>query len=161
MSKRTYSTSQVAKLLKIAQPNLQMMIREKRITAPPLTHAGAIKIRLWTEADVKHAREQIEAPHAKRGKRGAKGVHKTMKAEQGEIPSSLQEALKQGFKFSDCDAEESDNYKTETGEWSLVKRGPHIPIKFGGEDCFLEGPILAEIRIPYTKKVNWGRPHAV
>ena len=56
---RRYSTSQVAKLLGLHQPNLQRLIREKRIPFPPLQRIGKLRIRLWTLRDVKRAREAI------------------------------------------------------------------------------------------------------
>ena len=56
---RRYSTSQVAKMLGLHQPNLQRLIREKRIPFPTLQRVGKVRIRLWTPKDVKRAREAI------------------------------------------------------------------------------------------------------
>jgi excisionase family DNA binding protein len=56
---RRYSTPQVAKMLGLHQPNLQRLIREKRIPFPPLQRVGKLRIRLWTPKDVKRAREAI------------------------------------------------------------------------------------------------------
>ena len=56
---RRYSTAQVAKMLGLHQPNLQRLIRERRIPFPPLQRAGKLRIRLWTPTDVKRAREAI------------------------------------------------------------------------------------------------------
>jgi excisionase family DNA binding protein len=56
---RRYSTAQVAKMLGLQQPNLQRLIRERRIPFPPLQRAGKLRIRLWTPKDVKRAREAI------------------------------------------------------------------------------------------------------
>ena len=56
---RHYSTAEVAKMLGLHQPNLQRLIREKRIPFPPLQRAGKLRIRLWTPKDVKRAREVI------------------------------------------------------------------------------------------------------
>jgi hypothetical protein len=56
---RTYSTTQVAKILKIHQPGLQRLIRYKRIPFPPLLKVGRLKIRLWTARDVQRARQAL------------------------------------------------------------------------------------------------------
>jgi excisionase family DNA binding protein len=56
---RQFSTAQVAKMLRLHQPNLQRLIREKRIPFPPLQRVGKLRIRLWTRKDVKRAREAI------------------------------------------------------------------------------------------------------
>lgn len=56
---RRYSTTEVAKKLGILQPNLQRLIREKRIPFPPIERAGRLKIRLWTIQDVNKARKAI------------------------------------------------------------------------------------------------------
>jgi excisionase family DNA binding protein len=56
---RRYSTSQVAKMLGLHQPNLQRLIRERRITFPALQRVGKLRIRLWTPRDVERAREAI------------------------------------------------------------------------------------------------------
>ena len=54
---RQYSTAQVAKMLGLHQPNLQRLIREKRIPFPALQRVGKLRIRLWTPKDVQRARE--------------------------------------------------------------------------------------------------------
>lgn len=56
---RQYSSSQVAKMLGLHQPNLQRLIREKRIPFPLLQRVGKLRIRLWTPKDVMRAREAI------------------------------------------------------------------------------------------------------
>ena len=56
---RRYSTAEVAKMLGVHQPNLQRLIREKRIPFPPLQRVGKLRIRLWTPKDVRRAREAI------------------------------------------------------------------------------------------------------
>jgi excisionase family DNA binding protein len=56
---RRYSTSQVAKMLGLHQPNLQRLIRAKRIPFPPMQRAGRLRIRLWTKRDVLKARKAI------------------------------------------------------------------------------------------------------
>jgi excisionase family DNA binding protein len=57
---RRYSTTEVAKMLGIHQPNLQRAIRQKRIPFPPLERVGRLKIRLWTKADVERARKAMQ-----------------------------------------------------------------------------------------------------
>jgi excisionase family DNA binding protein len=57
---RRYSTSQVAKMLGLQQPNLQRLIREKRIPFPPMARAGKLRIRLWTKRDVLKARKAMQ-----------------------------------------------------------------------------------------------------
>lgn len=56
---RRYSTAQVARMLGFHQPNLQRLIRERRIPFPLLQRVGKLRIRLWTPRDVKRAREAI------------------------------------------------------------------------------------------------------
>jgi excisionase family DNA binding protein len=65
---RSYSTTQVAKMLGIFQSNLQRLIRRKRIPFPPLTKVGRMKVRLWGDADVKRAKKAIAAQDRKREK---------------------------------------------------------------------------------------------
>jgi excisionase family DNA binding protein len=57
---RKYSTTEVAKMLGIHQPNLQRAIRQKRITAPPLVKVGRMRIRLWSKAEVETARKELK-----------------------------------------------------------------------------------------------------
>ena len=57
---RRYSTDEVAKMLGIQRPNLQRLIRGKRIPFPPLERVGRLKIRLWTKADVERARKAMK-----------------------------------------------------------------------------------------------------
>jgi hypothetical protein len=61
--KRTYSTVEVARQLGMVQPNLQRLIKEGRISAPPVQSLGNVKIRLWTEKDIEKVRKVL------RGKR--------------------------------------------------------------------------------------------
>jgi excisionase family DNA binding protein len=56
---RRYSTDQAAKMLGIQRPNLQRLIRGKRIPFPPLEQVGRLKIRLWTKTDVEKARKAM------------------------------------------------------------------------------------------------------
>ena len=57
---RGFSTDEVAEMLGILRPNLQRLIREKRIPFPPLQQVGRLKIRLWSQADVEKARRAME-----------------------------------------------------------------------------------------------------
>lgn len=58
--KRTYSTVDVAQMLGIAQPNLQRLIKAGRIKAPRVQTLGRVKVRLWTEADIKKAKKALQ-----------------------------------------------------------------------------------------------------
>ncbi len=66
--KKKYSTTQVARMLGIVQPNLQRLIRTKRIPFPPLQKVGAMRIRLWTARDVARARTALTKPGRPRRK---------------------------------------------------------------------------------------------
>ena len=57
---RKFSTTEVAEMLGLHQPNLQRAIRQKRITAPPLVKVGRMKVRLWSKADVEKARKELK-----------------------------------------------------------------------------------------------------
>lgn len=57
---RRYSTEEVAQMLGIQRPNLQRLIRGKKIPFPPLEQVGRLKIRLWTTADVERARKAMK-----------------------------------------------------------------------------------------------------
>jgi excisionase family DNA binding protein len=56
---KQYSTVEVAKLLGIAQPNLQRLIRQGKIPAPPVQSLGNVKIRLWTAKDIQKAKKAM------------------------------------------------------------------------------------------------------
>ena len=56
---RKFSTSEAAKALRILRPNLQRLIRERKVKAPPLTTVGGVKIRLWSKSDIEKARKAI------------------------------------------------------------------------------------------------------
>jgi hypothetical protein len=60
MSVKTFSTVEVAKKLKIGQANFQRLIRTGRIDAPPVQSLGNVKVRLWTAADIRQVKKQIE-----------------------------------------------------------------------------------------------------
>jgi excisionase family DNA binding protein len=53
---KTYSTIEVARLLKITSGTLHRWIRENRIEAPPLQSLGGMQIRIWSEESVEKVR---------------------------------------------------------------------------------------------------------
>jgi hypothetical protein len=57
---RKFSTSQVAKMLGLHQPNLQRAITQGRVKAPPLTTVGGMKVRLWSRRDIERARKVLK-----------------------------------------------------------------------------------------------------
>ena len=57
---RKFSTTEVAEMLGIHQPNLQRAIRQGRITAPPLVKIGKLKVRLWSKTEVETARKELK-----------------------------------------------------------------------------------------------------
>ena len=57
---RRFSTTEVAKMLGLHQPNLQRAIRDGKVKAPPLTRVGGVKVRLWSEKDVERARKALK-----------------------------------------------------------------------------------------------------
>jgi hypothetical protein len=65
---RTYSTPQVARMLRMHQPNLQRLIARKQIPFPPLVRVGRLSIRLWTARDVARLRKAIAARRRTRRK---------------------------------------------------------------------------------------------
>lgn len=70
------STSEVAKVLGLWQPNLQRAIAQGKITAPPLTYVGPVKVRLWSAKDIARARKELKAPLKNgRKRKGKKGQH--------------------------------------------------------------------------------------
>jgi len=68
-----YSTTQVAKLLKLKQPNLQKLIREKKIPFPPIALVGGLWIRLWSKRDVARVRK---LPAVRRKRRNNEEAYK-------------------------------------------------------------------------------------
>jgi predicted DNA-binding transcriptional regulator AlpA len=61
------STEQVAKKLGLGPSSLSRYIRTGKITAPPETMAGGIKLRLWSESDIERLREEL--PKIKNGRK--------------------------------------------------------------------------------------------
>ena len=64
---RRYSTVQVAQKLGFDQAYLQRLIRERVVPFPPLTKAGALKIRLWSDHDVARVRKVLAERRRKKG----------------------------------------------------------------------------------------------
>jgi hypothetical protein len=60
MGGKLYSTNQVAKRLGIFQSSLQRSIATGMVTAPPLQRVGGLKIRLWSERDIKRAERELK-----------------------------------------------------------------------------------------------------
>jgi hypothetical protein len=56
---RRYSTVQVAKKLGFKQAYLQKLIAKRVVPFPPLTKAGNLKIRLWSDGDVARLRKAL------------------------------------------------------------------------------------------------------
>ena len=71
---RKYTTPEVARLLRLHQPNLQRAIRNQRVPAPPLMRIGGLKVRLWSKRDVERARRALKTPARpkRRVRKGAK-----------------------------------------------------------------------------------------
>ena len=53
------STQQVAKKLGLTGASLSRYIKAGKITAPPETMAGGIKLRLWSETEIERLREEL------------------------------------------------------------------------------------------------------
>lgn len=54
---KTYSTIEVAELLKIGNDTLHRWVHTKKVPAPPLQKVGGLSIRLWTEADIEEVKK--------------------------------------------------------------------------------------------------------
>jgi len=54
-----FSTFQVAKILGISKSALSRYILSGKVSAPPETTAGGIKLRLWTETDIEQLRRAL------------------------------------------------------------------------------------------------------
>jgi predicted DNA-binding transcriptional regulator AlpA len=53
------STQQVARKLGLTGASLSRYIKAGKITAPPETMAGGIKLRLWSETDIERLRQLL------------------------------------------------------------------------------------------------------
>ncbi|HEY7405816.1 MAG TPA: hypothetical protein VIB39_19985 [Candidatus Angelobacter sp.] len=56
---KNLSTHQVAKQLGLDAATLSRYIKAGKITAPPETMAGGIKLRLWSESDIEQLRKEL------------------------------------------------------------------------------------------------------
>jgi excisionase family DNA binding protein len=72
---KTYSTIEVARLLKITSGTLHRWIRENRIETPSLQSLGRMKIRFWSKKDIDKVRRYKE--HHYRKGRGRKRIKLT------------------------------------------------------------------------------------
>jgi len=53
------SSEQVAKLVGISNACLSRYIRDGKVTAPPETMAGGMRMRLWSESDIEGLRKAL------------------------------------------------------------------------------------------------------
>lgn len=78
MSRKLYSTVEVAKAAGVLRPTLQNWIKTKKISAPPLRLRGGRAVRLWTEAQMRLIRSLKgtfpSAPHEKARGQGRKSA---------------------------------------------------------------------------------------
>ncbi|MGO9639888.1 MAG: MerR family transcriptional regulator [Candidatus Acidiferrales bacterium] len=56
MSRRLYTTVEVAKAAGVLRPTLQYWIKTGKISAPPVQLRGGRAVRLWTEAQMRRIR---------------------------------------------------------------------------------------------------------
>ena len=54
---KTFSTIEVAKLLKIGNDTLHRWVHTEKVAAPRLQKVGGLSIRLWTEADIEEVKK--------------------------------------------------------------------------------------------------------
>lgn len=67
---RTYTTVQVAKLLKVGRDTIYRWMRSKKIRGARVTRFGNVQLRLWTDRDVAEVRRYMEQhPYKSRGKK--------------------------------------------------------------------------------------------
>jgi predicted DNA-binding transcriptional regulator AlpA len=64
------STREAAGKLGISLISLQRYIAAKKITAPRLQKIGGVRIRLWTDRDIKRVRKELPGIKNGRSKRG-------------------------------------------------------------------------------------------
>jgi hypothetical protein len=67
---KSKSTREAARKLGISLISLQRYIAAKKITAPKLQRIGGVRIRLWTDQDIKRVRKELPGFKNGRNKRG-------------------------------------------------------------------------------------------
>ena len=66
------STREAARKLSISLISLQRYIAAKKITAPKLLRLGGMRLRLWTDRDIKRVRKELPGIKNGRSKRKTK-----------------------------------------------------------------------------------------
>ena len=56
---KRFSSSQVAKMLGLTDASLSRYIKAGKVSAPPETMAGAMRMRLWSEAEIEQLRKAL------------------------------------------------------------------------------------------------------
>jgi predicted DNA-binding transcriptional regulator AlpA len=68
------STREAARKLGISLISLQRYIAAKKITAPKLQALGSVRVRMWTERDIKRVRKELPGIKNGRSKRRARRI---------------------------------------------------------------------------------------
>jgi hypothetical protein len=63
-NERKHSTVKAARLMRIAQPRLQKLIRDGRVVAPSVYEFGGVKVRFWTLEEINAAKRRIRSDRA-------------------------------------------------------------------------------------------------
>jgi predicted DNA-binding transcriptional regulator AlpA len=66
---KSISTREAAARLGLSLISLQRYIAAKKITAPKLQRIGGVRVRLWTDSDIKRVRKEIPGIKNGRNKR--------------------------------------------------------------------------------------------
>lgn len=69
---KSYSTAQVARVLKIGRQTLHRWIASGDVPAPPRSKVGGVTVRMWTAADVERVRKHKQKNYRKGRGRKAK-----------------------------------------------------------------------------------------
>ncbi len=67
---KNISTREAAGKLSISLISLQRYIATKKISAPKLQRIGGVRVRLWTDQDIKRVRKELPGLKNGRSKRG-------------------------------------------------------------------------------------------
>jgi hypothetical protein len=67
---KSVSTREAASKLGISLISLQRYIAAKKISAPKLQRIGGVRVRLWTDQDIKRVRKELPGIKKGRSKRG-------------------------------------------------------------------------------------------